>query len=149
MDGLTKMLSICLICRMRTVMSKKKRRRIRSLWRRKMKPTERIPSFLFRGEPNMLARNKIVLLYQAKGAAQVRNAILFLTLEGERLGQRIKCRLISYCGGRKVRPEGQVHSGGGCVTHAFSSNFLNTNIELSMTKKTNNFCDLRLSNTWF
>jgi hypothetical protein len=102
----------------------------------------------FRGEPNMLARNKIVLLYQAKGAAQVRNAVLFLTLEGERLGQRIKCRRISYCGGRKVRPDGQVHSGGGCVTHAFSSNFLNTSIELSMTTK-KLFFRLGHSNTWF
>jgi hypothetical protein len=58
----------------------------------------------------MLARNKIVLLYQAKGAAQVRNIVLFLTLKSERLGQRIKCRRISYSGGRKAWPKNNMSS---------------------------------------
>ncbi len=72
---------------------------------------------------------------RAKYVGQEQNVIIFLTLEGERFGQSIKCRRISYCGGRKVRPEGQVHSGGGCVTHAFSSNFLNTSRTVNECKK--------------
>ncbi len=127
------------------------------LWGRNIKPTEKNSSIFFsrwakdagqeqnvvifltitseKKVPSKYETYSYFLLWRAKGLAKEWNVVLFLTLEGERLGHRTKCRRISYCGGRKVRPDGQVHSGGGCVTHAFSSNFLNTSIELSMTTK--------------
>jgi hypothetical protein len=42
---------------------------------------------------------------QTKGAGQEQNIVIFLALDGERLRQRIKCRRIFYCGGRKAWPK--------------------------------------------